>query len=174
VLSPSLPRRRSSRARLSHLRFSLLLIFISISRALFFFLFFYFAPALSSVVEEEMLQLARWWFVFLVLGTVVVLAWTVQAGAGAAAAAGGAEEKVEKKKTSGGVAGGKEVDHENQRREVYMVLVVGEPAVVYKGGLPGLTGTAELFMTRRWRKSRHHRYVWMLQALQQTSVTKLQ
>jgi hypothetical protein len=174
VLSPSLPRRRSSRARLSHLRFSLLLIFISISRALFFFLFFYFAPALSSVVEEEMLQLARWWFVFLVLGTVVVLAWTVQAGAGAAPAAGGAEEKVEKKKTSGGVAGGKEVDHENQRREVYMVLVVGEPAVVYKGGLPGLTGTAELFMTRRWRKSRHHRYVWMLQALQQTSVTKLQ
>jgi hypothetical protein len=137
-------------------------------------LFFYFAPALSSVVEEEMLQLARLWFVFLVLGTVVVLAWTVQAGAGAAAAAGGAEEKVEKKKTSGGVAGGKEVDHENQRREVYMVLVVGEPAVVYKGGLPGLTGTAELFMTRRWRKSRHHRYVWMLQALQQTSVTKLQ
>jgi hypothetical protein len=174
VLSPSLPRRRSSRARLSHLRFSLLLIFISISRALFFFLFFYFAPALSSVVEEEMLQLARWWFVFLVLGTVVVLAWTVQAGAGAAPAAGGAEEKVEKKKTSGGVAGGKEVDHENQRREVYMVLVVGEPVVVYKGGLPGLTGTAELFMTRRWRKSRHHRYVWMLQALQQTSVTKLQ
>lgn len=111
----------------------------------------------------------------MVLGTVVVLAWTVQAGAGAAAAAaGGAEEKVEKKKTSGGVAGGKEVDHENQRREVYMVLVVGEPVVVYKGGLPGLTGTAELFMTRRWRKSRHHRYVWMLQALQQTSVTKLQ
>ncbi len=94
---------------------------------------------------------------FLVLGTVVVLAWTVQAGAGAgAAAAGGAEEKVEKKKTSGGVAGGKEADHENQRREVYMVLVVGEPVVAYKGGLPGLTGTAELFMTRRWRKSRHH------------------
>ncbi|CAM6074802.1 unnamed protein product [Sphagnum tenellum] len=30
------------------------------------------------------------------------------------------------------------------RREVYMVLVVGEPVVVYKGGLPGLTGTAEL------------------------------
>ncbi|KAH9553405.1 hypothetical protein CY35_08G007200 [Sphagnum magellanicum] len=105
-----------------------------------------------------MLQLARWWFVFLVLGTVVVLAWTVQAGAGAAAAAaGGAEEKVEKKKTSGGVAGGKEADHGNQRREVYMVLVVGEPVVAYKGGLPGLTGTAELFMTRRWRKSRHHR-----------------
>ncbi len=112
---------------------------------------------------------------FLVLGTVVVLAWTVQAGAGAAAAAaGGAEEKVEKKKTSGGVAGGKEADHGNQRREVYMVLVVGEPVVAYKGGLPGLTGTAELFMTRRWRKSRHHRYVWMLQALQQTSVSKLQ
>jgi hypothetical protein len=170
VLSPSLPRRCSSRARLSHLRFSLLSISISISRALFFF----FAPALSSVVEEEMLQLARWWFVFLVLGTVVVLAWTVQAGAGAAAAAGGAEEKVEKKKMSGGVAGGKEADHENQGREVYMVLVVGEPVVAYKGGLPGLTGTAELFMTRRWRKSRHHRYVWMLQALQQTSVTKLQ
>ncbi len=115
-----------------------------------------------------MLQLARWWFVFLVLGTVVVLAWTVQAGAG------GAEEKVEKKKRSGGVAGGKEADHENQRREVYMVLVVGEPVVAYKGGLPGLTGTAELFMTRRWRKSRHHRYVWMLQALQQTSVTELE
>ncbi len=108
---------------------------------------------------------------FLVLGTVVVLAWTVQAGA--AAAAGGAEEKVEKKNTSGEVAGGKEADHENQRREVYMVLVVGQPVVAYKGGLPGLTGTAELFMTRRWRKSRHHRYVWMLQALQQTSVTKL-
>jgi hypothetical protein len=164
-----MPRRCSSRALVSHLRFSLLSISISISRALFFFFFFFFfLPALSSVVEEEMLQLARWWFVFLVLGTVVVLAWTVQAGAG------GAEEKVEKKKRSGGVAGGKEADHENQRREVYMVLVVGEPVVAYKGGLPGLTGTAELFMTRRWRKSRHHRYVWMLQALQQTSVTELE
>jgi hypothetical protein len=41
------------------------------------------------------------------------------------------------------------------KKEVYIVVIEGEPVVAYNGHLPGFTGTAKFF-TRKW-KSRHHR-----------------
>ncbi len=44
---------------------------------------------------------------------------------------------------------------ESIKKDVYIVVIEGEPVVAYNGHLPGFTGTAKFF-TRKW-KSRHHR-----------------
>jgi hypothetical protein len=87
-----------------------------------------------------------WGIFFLVvfLGAVVV-AWAVVVHGGAAV-----QEDVESK-SGGGGGGGQEAAGKTPpaATEVYMVLLEGQPVVAYKGGVPGLAETAQLF-TQRW------------------------